>query len=427
MYMKKLLHFLQYHNGAVFAVLILIGFSGTAFAANELLRESQSDAQSVQGESRVDTSLLREYDIARMDFNMRVKRTVETEEGYVVTYTYTTLAVDGGEWREVTREETLNVSAQSLSNTTLEEYVLVQLGEILAHERRYLAKAQEQARTQYADRSERNSSRLANLTITEGAAAAAREENLKDRRDAPALEEVDEDLAEEDAINDEGEGEVLGVTDTADGEEEPTSGSAGDGEGADVTDADDADSSAGGQNTSSGNTGTNIATDDASGSDTTSSSGSDTADKTDDSTASTTDDTTDTAQSTDTATITDTTTSEVTSTDTAEETQTTDTSTTSTEGTTTDSIDTTTDETAVDETVTSDVEEVTETATTTDEITQESDVSSSTEAVVENTDEQALAETDTNKETGEEAPTATVTEESLEEQSTPVTSTEVTT
>ncbi|MEX0917685.1 MAG: hypothetical protein WDZ93_00860 [Candidatus Paceibacterota bacterium] len=216
--MRSLFHFFQYHNGAVLLAALLIGFGGTALAANELLRDSGEEnplqALAEPTHAAVDTSLLRTRDITDMDFAMRVVATTETESGYLVTYAYTTLAIKDGMWQEVEKVGELNVSHGSLTNTTLERHVLVQLGEVLTRERQFLARAQEKAREQYALQSGRNLSLLSGLSITEDAAKEASEENLKDLRDAPPPLSETEPLQEEQEESQQ-QGTVLGTEATS--------------------------------------------------------------------------------------------------------------------------------------------------------------------------------------------------------------------
>lgn len=133
--MKNFFHFLQYHNFALLALVVLLGFGGTIFAANEIV-------QTIGEEKAINTLALLGADLDSFDMEMSILSAEEGETEYNIVYTFRTLSIVDNEWQVVDKEGSMKIAKTSLLGTDLETYAFKQLSEIVEQERNYLRKAQ---------------------------------------------------------------------------------------------------------------------------------------------------------------------------------------------------------------------------------------------------------------------------------------------
>jgi hypothetical protein len=135
--MKSFLNFIQYHNFAILIVVAIVGFGGSAFAATEVVKQlSNSDAPVV------DTSALLSTDLDSFDMNFRIISATETDNGYIVVYSYHTLSLVDTSWQEIEKENTLHIEKTALLGTDINTYALTQLSEVVAQELSFLREVQ---------------------------------------------------------------------------------------------------------------------------------------------------------------------------------------------------------------------------------------------------------------------------------------------
>ncbi len=145
--MNSLIRTLAYHNGVPIALGLFFLLAATTFAASDgtLLPSKASDASeatTTDSSVPIGTDALLDADIADFDTRMRVTAVSEQVSSYEVSYTYRTLAIEDGSWRELERTGVLSVPKDQLSGMPLEAYVREQLREVAERERAFLVRAQ---------------------------------------------------------------------------------------------------------------------------------------------------------------------------------------------------------------------------------------------------------------------------------------------
>lgn len=147
--MKKVLHFLQYHNAVPLAVGIMIVGSGAAFAA--------TNPQEIYNEQHTVLSVDNTY-IANKNLEDYTPKTLitgvtEDDENYYVAYTFSTIDVRDYVWQDISRNETITVSKADLGPyRDLGVYITAQLKQIIGRESARLAATQEDARKQISQK-----------------------------------------------------------------------------------------------------------------------------------------------------------------------------------------------------------------------------------------------------------------------------------
>lgn len=142
--LKKVLHFVKYNNAFPIALsLILLGTS-VSFAASEDLRETIVDSQDVV--RSVDNNFIISVDLDNFDFDLQITDVVEDDNGYNVSYSYQTIAIEDYTWKVVRINKTLGISRVALESSYLKDlglYVAKNLGDNLNSELVYLKRVKE--------------------------------------------------------------------------------------------------------------------------------------------------------------------------------------------------------------------------------------------------------------------------------------------
>lgn len=216
--MKSLLHFIQYHNGTVLLVVLVMGFGGTVFAATELQRERpvSSDAERMAIESSdsesaasdvvptptesVDVGALLETDLDTFDMDLRIISADETDTGYLITYGFNTIALVEHAWQHVRTEQTLTVRKHDLAGSDINAYALRQLSEVVERERTYLKNVQAYERS-YAQEL-RRSARLDGLTLDALSASEQQKRVFIEQREEPLPRRPVQQQAREHEVDD---------------------------------------------------------------------------------------------------------------------------------------------------------------------------------------------------------------------------------
>lgn len=170
--MKRFIDFVLYHNAVPLIVTVLFSGGVAAFAATD-------GVQSLTPVREPDTLQLRNFNPDTYDPQLAIVSAVESGEQYVITYTYSTLAPVSGAWQSLQKSETLILPKSAISVDELRSYALVQLQEVVAHEKEYLTRARDKELEQYAQGPEKSVSFLSGLSLNSLAAAVATEEANK--------------------------------------------------------------------------------------------------------------------------------------------------------------------------------------------------------------------------------------------------------
>ncbi|MEK7135183.1 MAG: hypothetical protein AAB780_00560 [Patescibacteria group bacterium] len=133
---RKIIHFVKYNNAfTIIFVTCFFGF-GITYAASPTVRESVYASE--QAVVSIDNSLIVSADLDNFNFNLRINSITDDAKNYYVVYTYQTLAIEDGFWREKEIEKTLTVSKEALGDKDLGLYVARELGENINYELSYL-------------------------------------------------------------------------------------------------------------------------------------------------------------------------------------------------------------------------------------------------------------------------------------------------
>ena len=142
---KQFVTFIKYHNALPIGVAFLLLATGGALAASPELREGAREAL-VKAEEKVqsiDNSFIVNANLDTYTPKVHITEITEDEEYYYVTYTLQTIDLEDFIWQEVSREEVLKVSKESLGGGDLGLYSAEELGEVVNHRLSYLKEVQE--------------------------------------------------------------------------------------------------------------------------------------------------------------------------------------------------------------------------------------------------------------------------------------------
>jgi len=141
--MKRIIHFIQYHNAA--SLFILFAFATGTFAlASEDVRETVI-GQEVVTETGVDNVVILAADFDAFNPNLTITSVQEDNEYYYVQYAFETFAIQENAWQKARKQNTLRVLKKELEERerTLESHINEELGEVIQHDLAYLRKVQE--------------------------------------------------------------------------------------------------------------------------------------------------------------------------------------------------------------------------------------------------------------------------------------------
>ncbi len=137
---QKLIHFVKYNNA--FTVLLLVFFFGfgLAFAASPDLRDNvYSTSETI---TSVDNNLILSTDLDTFNFNLKIDNVSDDAKNYYAVYSYQTLTIQDGAWKNDHIEKTLTVDKQALDGKDLGLYLAKELGENISYELSYLKRVQ---------------------------------------------------------------------------------------------------------------------------------------------------------------------------------------------------------------------------------------------------------------------------------------------
>ncbi len=132
----KFAEFVKYNNAFTFIVMSLFFGFGISFAANPELREAVYASEETV--VAADNGVILRSDLDNFDFNLKIDAVTEDEKNYYAAYSYRTLAVEDGVWRERQVVKNLTVSKESLAGGDFGLRVARELGENINYELSYL-------------------------------------------------------------------------------------------------------------------------------------------------------------------------------------------------------------------------------------------------------------------------------------------------
>ncbi|MDO8552007.1 MAG: hypothetical protein Q7S01_00580 [bacterium] len=138
--MKKIIHFIQYHNFFTIAVMVVFMGASVSFAASSDVRQSVL-AQTEVARS-VDNSYIVNTDFDSYDMGLKIQSVTEDADNYYVGYAYDNVTVVDYVWQPVSTAESMKVSKKELSGRDLGLYVAGQLGQIIDQQLAYLKEVQ---------------------------------------------------------------------------------------------------------------------------------------------------------------------------------------------------------------------------------------------------------------------------------------------
>lgn len=135
-FIQKISNFIQYNNAFVLIVVFVLGISGVALGS-ENIREGVLLGKE-EREIGVDNAILLATDIENWQFEPQILSIETDEEYYYVSYKLKSLAIQGNIWQELWRENLLKFEKNSDRYTNVEDYIVKEIGEVVAHEHQLL-------------------------------------------------------------------------------------------------------------------------------------------------------------------------------------------------------------------------------------------------------------------------------------------------
>ncbi len=142
--MKKIVHFVQYHNFFTIAVMFVFIGTGVSFAASPELRQGVLAQNEVV--RSVDNSYVVNADFDTYDIGLKIKSVTEDADIYYIDYTYNVVEARDYVWQPVLTAGSIKVSKKELSGRDLGLYVAGQLGQIIDQQISYLKEVQKKER-----------------------------------------------------------------------------------------------------------------------------------------------------------------------------------------------------------------------------------------------------------------------------------------
>ena len=133
---EKVVAFVKYNNAFTFIVASVFFGGGVTFAANPDMRGAIYSSQETV--IAADNGAILKVDLDTFDFNLKIDAVTEDENKYYAAYSYRTLAVEDGVWREREIKKTLTVSKEALDGSDFGLYAARELGENINYELSYL-------------------------------------------------------------------------------------------------------------------------------------------------------------------------------------------------------------------------------------------------------------------------------------------------
>lgn len=139
--LKRIIHFVQYHN--FFSIAVMVVFMGTSvsLAASPELRQGVLSPKEIV--RSVDNTYVVNTDFDAHDIGLKIESVAEDAERYYVDYTYNMIAVKDYVWQPIPVADSMKISKKELAWRDLGLYVAEQLGQVIDQHISYLKEVQE--------------------------------------------------------------------------------------------------------------------------------------------------------------------------------------------------------------------------------------------------------------------------------------------
>ncbi len=136
----KILNFIKYNNAFTIILGVCFLSFGISFAASPAVRDSvYSSSETVVS---VDNSSIISADLDSFDFNLKINNVAEDDKNYYADYSYQTMVIEDGFWKNKTIEKTLKESKEALNGKDFGLYAAKELGDDMNYELSYLKRVQ---------------------------------------------------------------------------------------------------------------------------------------------------------------------------------------------------------------------------------------------------------------------------------------------
>ncbi|MBI5742553.1 MAG: hypothetical protein HZA25_01805 [Candidatus Niyogibacteria bacterium] len=142
---QKIIHFLKYNNLTTLIVAAALVGSGGAFAASSELRAVADNVLIGRTETvvSIDNAALLNATFDSFDPRLMIVGVSEDADAYHISYTFDTIAVYDGAWRNAKKDGELVVAKKALGDRDLRAYASEQLTQVARAEIAFLKEAQE--------------------------------------------------------------------------------------------------------------------------------------------------------------------------------------------------------------------------------------------------------------------------------------------
>ena len=139
--LKKIIHYVQYHNFCTLAAMFVFLGASASFAASPQLR--QGVLSKTEMARSVDNAYVVNTNFDNYDMGLKILSVTEDADMYYIEYTNNVVEVKDYAWQPVGTTGSIKVSKKELSGRDLGLYVAGQLGQMIDQQIVYLKEVQE--------------------------------------------------------------------------------------------------------------------------------------------------------------------------------------------------------------------------------------------------------------------------------------------
>jgi hypothetical protein len=181
--MKSLLEFIKYNNAFPIILSVVVFGTGAAFAASPELRQAVFSPARVSApvgekEKPTDAKKLLSENLGKFDLDVRIDAVTEDATGYHAAYSYTTLEISGGAWKEVRKNGKMDIPKALLGKRDLKSYLVEQIGQVIDREIVYLSEVQSALKAKNAAEKSKEYASLSGTEIDEAARKEAEKRSV---------------------------------------------------------------------------------------------------------------------------------------------------------------------------------------------------------------------------------------------------------
>lgn len=169
--MKSFLDFIKYNNAFPIILSVVILGTGAAFAASPELRQAvfapTRVAPAPEKAKPTATKKLLSENLGKFDLDVRIDAVTEDTANYHAAYSYTTLEVGDGAWKEARKNGKMDIPKALLGKRDLKSYLVEQIGQVIDREIAYLSEAQAAIKAKAAEEKSKEYASLSGTEIDE--------------------------------------------------------------------------------------------------------------------------------------------------------------------------------------------------------------------------------------------------------------------